>query len=72
MRIESHILDVDGKCSRCGMTLNGILLHKIVRSEVGTRIGVISELRFSEPGAYIIEKPENDSNKLCRVRDSIP
>jgi hypothetical protein len=74
MKIVSHLLDINGNCSRCALRLNGLPLHAIVPAEIGDRIGVISDLKTSENSAYIILKPEHDSNQLCIpvAKESIP
>lgn len=68
MKVESHIVDKDYKCSRCGLDFRqmpALTPQDFSEIVVGNRIGVISGLRFSEPSIYLIRKPENDSNKLC-------
>ncbi len=67
MKIESHILDRDGNCSRCGFKLGGIALTGDGKRApiVGDRIGAITDMKFSETSAYLIQATQFDSNKLC-------
>jgi hypothetical protein len=68
MMVESHILDVSGLCSRCGLRLQGLPLHIGFPFKTGDRFGIITGLKFSPNSAYLVQRPEFDSNALCAPR----
>lgn len=74
MKVESHILGRDGKCSRCQMQLGGIEFTSEPWRDttIGDRIGLITDT-ILPPSAYLITRPEMDSNRLCELRgESVP
>ena len=73
MKIESHVLDSNGKCARCGMTLAGLPMQADRPTpQLGDRIGVISGLTSSPDSGYLIQS-RYDSNNMCEMRmESIP
>lgn len=80
MTVVSHILSfihvMQGElvCARCGVEIPQVQNYGEDRLKVseGDRIGLISGLKFTEDAAYLIQKPEHDSNPMCPVKDSIP
>lgn len=75
MTVETHVLDHNFLCARCGTDMTGLEVNTAdyVKMKRGDRIGIISGLQFTVDSAYLIQKPEFDSNKFCIPRpDSIP
>lgn len=74
MKVESHILDQHGHCSRCRLQLGGtqFLTEPPRELIVGDRIGLITDA-ILPPGAHLITRTDLDSNSLCVARgESIP
>ena len=65
MKIETHIVGFELRyCERCNLDFLTVNLP-LSGFMVGDHVGVITELKWSEPSAYLIKKPELDSNQLC-------
>lgn len=68
MKIETHIVGRDLRyCERCDLDFLTVNLP-LAGFFVGDHVGVITEMKWSEPSAYLIKKPEHDSNQLCAVK----
>ena len=73
MLVITHIVDRNYHCSRCGLRMGELHLSPtdFNKVQIGDRIGVISGLTSSKDSAYVISKPEHDSNALCEPRKSV-
>lgn len=68
MSVTSHVSNESGQCTRCGMDLTDIeIVGPVFGLKKNMRIGIIDGLKFTNRSAYVIHKPENDSNKMCRI-----
>lgn len=67
MTITTHVIDRDFSCAHCGMDLTGLRIATADYEKMkrGDRIGVITGLRHALDSAYLIQRPEFDTNKFC-------